>query len=118
MVDLTLKKRVFNYRLCRARRYIECTFGILNKKWRIFHRPINLQPDFAVDIVKACVVLHNFVQERDGYQFKDTTTITGFNDVSAEPIVRGGATANNIRNMLADYFLTDVGSVNWQLLKI
>nr|CAH7767049.1 unnamed protein product [Callosobruchus chinensis] len=26
--------------LCRARRYVECSFGILSNKWRIFHRPL------------------------------------------------------------------------------
>jgi len=61
--NLTVKKRVYNYRLCRARRYVECAFGILSNKWRIFQRPLNVSPDFAVDIVKACVILHNFVRE-------------------------------------------------------
>lgn len=116
--NLTIKKRIFNYRLCRARRYVECTFGILSNKWRIFHRPINVNPDFAVDIVKACVVLHNFVRDRDGYEIEDTMTITGLDDLRSEQTVRGGLTANNVRNVLAEYFLTDVGAVKWQMSKI
>lgn len=43
---LTVEKIIFNYRLSRARRYIECAFGILSNKCRIFHRPLNVQPDF------------------------------------------------------------------------
>lgn len=116
--NLTTKKRIFNYRLSRARRYIECSFGILSNKWRIFHRPINLQPDFAADIIKACVVLHNFVRDRDGYEVEDTMTITGLVDLPAEETVRGGISANNVRNTLADYFVNPVGSVEWQLSKI
>jgi hypothetical protein len=73
--NLNVKKRVYNYRLCRARRYVECAFGILSNKWRIFQRPLNVSPDFAVDIVKVCVVLHNFVRERDGYKFQDALTV-------------------------------------------
>lgn len=33
--SLNVKKRVFNYRLCRARRYIGCTFGIPANKFSI-----------------------------------------------------------------------------------
>lgn len=115
---LTTEKRIFNYRLCRARRYVECAFGILSNKWRVLHRPINVQPDFAVDIVKACIVLHNFVRDRDGFLIEDTTTITGLEDVPQENVLRGGLTANNIRNILCTYFVSSVGSIPWQMSKI
>ena len=67
---------------------MECAFGILSNKWRIFQRPLNISPDFAVDIVKACVVLHNFVRERDCYKFEDALTVTGLEDGGQS--VRGG----------------------------
>ncbi|KAL4702333.1 hypothetical protein ACJJTC_006939 [Scirpophaga incertulas] len=51
--NLSYKQRIFNYRLSRARRYIECTFGILSNKWRIFHRPLNVNIDLAKKIVKT-----------------------------------------------------------------
>lgn len=116
--NLTLEKKIFNYRLSRARRYIECAFGILSNKWRIFHRPINVNTNFATDIVKACVVLHNFVREKDGYDTEDMMTITGFENIHTAHQVRGGISANNVRKIMTDYFLTPDGSVKWQLLKI
>ncbi|CAH1981900.1 unnamed protein product [Acanthoscelides obtectus] len=116
--ELSQKKRIFNYRLSRARRYVECSFGILTNKWRILHRSLNVNTDFAVSIVKACVVLHNFVRERDGYNFEDTMTVVGMNDLPAQANMQGGRAANNIRNVLSDYFLTEVGKVSWQLSKI
>lgn len=60
---LDRQKRIFNYRLTRARRYVECTFGILANKRRIFHRPFDVLEDTAIRIIKACTVLHNFVRE-------------------------------------------------------
>ncbi|CAH2003063.1 unnamed protein product [Acanthoscelides obtectus] len=87
--ELSQKKRIFNYRLSRARRYVECSFGILTNKWRILHRSLNVNTDFAVSIVKACVVLHNFVRERDGYNFEDTMTVVGMNDLPAQANMQG-----------------------------
>ena len=49
--NLDVKKRVFNYRLSRARRFVECSFGILANKWRVFHTSIQLEHDFVEDIV-------------------------------------------------------------------
>jgi hypothetical protein len=59
--NLTFLKRVCNYRLSRARRMVECTFGILANKWRIFHRAIDIKPDFCDSIIKVCCILHNYV---------------------------------------------------------
>jgi hypothetical protein len=70
--NLTCLKRIFNYRLSRARRIVECTFGILANKWRIFHRPIDVKPEVCDCIIKACCVLHNYVRKNDGIQSDDT----------------------------------------------
>lgn len=112
---LTHKKRVFNYRLCRARRYVECAFGILTNKWRIFHRPMNLNLEFIISIVECCCILHNFVRARDGYDFDDTLTVWGLEDmVHARSSRQAGRPVNERRNVLADYFVSDVGKLSWQ----
>lgn len=80
--NLTYKKKIFNYRLSRARRYIESTCGILSNKFRIFHRPMNTSMPNTITIVKACCVLHNFIRERDGYRVEDTLTVAGLVDLS------------------------------------
>jgi hypothetical protein len=35
-------------------------------KWRILHRPLNVSTDLAVDIVKTCCLLQNFIQKEEG----------------------------------------------------
>lgn len=114
---LTVKKKVLNYRLTRARRYIECTFGILANKWRIFHRPLNVSLAFCEDIVKACVILHNFVRVRDGFQFEDTLDYEGFCDIQQFTSTNTAKTAITLRNIFADYF-TSAGELEWQYSRI
>lgn len=70
--SLNNERRIFNYRLSRARQHIECTFGILSNKWRVFHTPILASPNVAIAITKAACVLHNFVRRRDGYITEDS----------------------------------------------
>lgn len=56
---LTRARRIYNYRLSRARRTIENAFGIMGAKWRIYHRPIDTDVVLTEHIVKATVCLHN-----------------------------------------------------------
>ncbi|KAJ4939522.1 hypothetical protein JOQ06_028970, partial [Pogonophryne albipinna] len=42
---LTREKRMFNYRLSRARLVVECAFGILSSQWRMFRRVITTSPE-------------------------------------------------------------------------
>lgn len=37
--------------------------------------PLNVQPQFANDIVKACVILLDYVRDRCGYRVEDVTLI-------------------------------------------
>lgn len=112
------RKKIFNYHLTRARRYVECTFGILSNKWRIFHRPIDVKVDFAVDIVKCCCVLHNFVRDRDGFSIDDTLIINGFEEFDVFDNSGTNRSTNLFRDALSHYFMSDEGKLQWQFEKI
>jgi hypothetical protein len=66
LVEIWMLQDIHNYRLTRAR-MVECAFGIVCNKWRIFHRAIDVCPDFCDVTVKTCCILHNFVHQRDAY---------------------------------------------------
>lgn len=57
---ITYEERIFNYRLCRARRVVENVFGILAARFRIFSQPIAITVDKIDGIILACCALHNF----------------------------------------------------------
>ncbi|KAL4119830.1 hypothetical protein QTP88_012595 [Uroleucon formosanum] len=89
---LSTQKKVFNYRL-----------------------PLNVSEEFAEDIIKACVILHNFVRIRDGntLDFEDTLSYEGLIDEHGSPDNTSGKAATSIREQFADYFM-GAGEVPWQ----
>ncbi|CAH2087346.1 unnamed protein product [Euphydryas editha] len=113
---LDAEKSVFNYRLTRARRYVECTFGILANKWRIFHRPLNVSLDLAVDVVKACCLLQNFIHKEEGVKGVQESLsgceLEEFLPFDSTEMVP--TTANEIREKYKEYFNSEYGSVPWQ----
>ncbi|CAN7991401.1 unnamed protein product [Ixodes hexagonus] len=62
--ELTTDKRLFNYRLSRARRTSENAFGVLVNRWQIYRSPLRHEPNRAIDIVLATVALHNFLRSK------------------------------------------------------
>ncbi len=90
--NLDSRRRVFNYRPSRCRRYVECAFGVIANKWRVLHTAILLKLDNVDKIVKACCLLHNFVRKRDGINFEDVEThpfVLGRN-FGSNPVQQGG----------------------------
>ncbi|KAI5725803.1 hypothetical protein M8J77_020358 [Diaphorina citri] len=61
---LTREKRIFNYRISRARRVVENAFGILSQKFRIYQRRIHAKPENVDRIVLATCILHNFIKKK------------------------------------------------------
>ncbi|XP_067123185.1 uncharacterized protein [Centruroides vittatus] len=59
--NLIWKEKIFNYRLSRARRVIENSFGILSSRWRIYRRPLKLSEENIDNVIKATICLHNFL---------------------------------------------------------
>ena len=60
--QITNERRIFNYRLSRARRVTENTFGIMASRFRVFHTEINLKLERTERVVLSCCVLHNFLR--------------------------------------------------------
>lgn len=70
--QLTDEEEVFNTRLSRARKTIECAFGILCAKWRFLLKDMEIpSTEKASILVLAACVLHNIVREKDGLQDGD-----------------------------------------------
>ncbi|XP_073430082.1 NAD-dependent protein deacetylase sirtuin-3, mitochondrial isoform X1 [Dendrobates tinctorius] len=112
--DLDHRKKIFNYRLTRARRTVECAFGILVSRWRILSTAINLKMETVDEVVKACVVLHNFVMAKERPNFDmDEPAANPLPDFTQHPL-RSSVEVAQMRDQFADYFLSDVGRVAWQ----
>ncbi|GFG34283.1 hypothetical protein Cfor_00525 [Coptotermes formosanus] len=115
--NLSTAKRISNYRLTTARRTVECAFGILCNKWRVFHRAFVLHPDFADIVVKACCVLHSYVQPRDGVRFEDTPHECPLENIESFG-TRSTARGTGVREYFTKYFICSQGCLPWQYGKV
>ena len=65
---LSLKERIYNYRLSCAHKIIENAFGILAARCRIFRKPIIAKEKVVINVAKAATALHNYLMH--GRQFE------------------------------------------------
>lgn len=137
MRNLTAIQRIFNYRLSRARRMIENTFGILSSKFQVFRKPLQLEPNKCRVITKAACALHNFLINRnkstnyiypgltDDYDseghlirgsWRENNLEENFYDI--QQLLHGAPTSKELlRDEFAQYFL-DEGEVRFQYANI
>mgnify|MGYP002804102213 CR=1 FL=1 len=57
-------EKVFNYRYSRAIHTVENAFGILCARFRVLPRTLELDVENSMQVVRACLVLHNFLLVR------------------------------------------------------
>ncbi|XP_043216296.1 protein ALP1-like [Amphibalanus amphitrite] len=111
---------IFNYRLSRARRVVENAFGILSQTWRIFRRPLNVNPEHACTIVRTACILHNYVRDQGQADSQQPQQADASGEQVGGLCELGRLGANNftreaerIRDQFARYFMAE-GAVPWQ----
>lgn len=136
--NLGFEKNIFNYRISRARRTIESSFGILSQRWQILRNTIQSSVETCELLVQATIVLHNYLQnsESDLHPSEKKYCPTGYIDylddngelqwgawradgAALQSVRRLGANnytneARENRNNLVKYFISRQGWVPWQ----
>lgn len=112
------RNKVFNYRLSRARQTVECAFGILSSRFRIFLRPFEMKVETVDKIVMASCVLHNYLRTKSMGQNidEDIENLPHPQQLVPLPRSRGRISkrAFEIREQFTDYFNSVEGRVTWQ----
>ncbi|XP_054261015.1 uncharacterized protein LOC128985495 [Macrosteles quadrilineatus] len=128
------RQRLFNYRLCRARRVVENVFGITASVFRILRKPMALQPEKVSLIVLTITKLHNFLRQRKHSAERYTPYGTFDEEIDGEVVPgswrndssmssmlplkrvarRPPLSAAEVRDKLSLYFATVQGRVPWQ----
>lgn len=113
--DLNETKRIFNYRMSRARINVECAFGILSSRFQLLKKTLNFRPKKVELFVMTCICLHNLLT-------KDIDVTRKDNESNMNPLIRAAPNASSsaamgTRNEIAEYCNTN-GAVEWQYEKI
>lgn len=114
-------KRIFNYRLSRGRRIIECSFGMMAEKFQVLDTAIKCHsPEKIIKIIKSVCILHNYVRKREGIpynpqQFEENNSPVINPDIEPQNLqISAQSSAYNLRNYLSNYFITPAAALPWQ----
>src|SRR5699024_5537785 len=119
--NLSTEHRIFNYRLSRARRCVECAFGILVNKWRVLNGKLELNPENVDFVVMACCILHNIIIIEEGkppYTSEKMEVLRKDYQKTSAPKPpckdkRPKDIAKHVRDKFSEYFIKS-GSVKFQ----
>ncbi|XP_069622611.1 uncharacterized protein [Ranitomeya imitator] len=110
------RRRIYNCRLTKARKYVEYGFGLLFAKWQLLSSAIQLDEPNVTSVIQACVILHNFVRMNDTSldQVMEVPESFTLPNVIQDHSARLKDSGLKVRNQYADYFMTPEGRVPWQ----
>lgn len=101
--ELTNDKRIFNNRLSRGRKSVECAFGMTRTKFQALSTVVCCDPSKVDAIIQAMCILHNIVRKHDGKmsqpRFQNNLAGESLNEQLREE------TPKNIRQYLTSYFV-------------
>nr|CAH7740880.1 unnamed protein product [Callosobruchus chinensis] len=112
---------IYNYRLSRARRTVECAFGILVSKWRCLKTELQVEPHHVDKLVLTACLLHNILIDKEGLdegvlqKIDSTNIVENARSTVAGPRCnnRAGRDAYYIRDQFKIFFNT-VGATDFQ----
>ena len=116
-------KAIYSYRHCLARRTCENVSGILCQYFRIFFKPIAVDPDTTVLIVLAACIVYNFLRDKRSSSSCDETPPNVMDlPRNIQPLSRRKGNADfeayKARNQFQKYFCSREGPVAWQLAHV
>lgn len=118
--DLDYPRKVYNCRISRARRTVECAFGMLTQKFGVLKTSMETSVEVSQAVVKSICVLHNFVHYDDNLTLYSNTNDAiddnheNIRSMSPTRSTRPTVEALSIRDALKHYFVSPGGAVEWQ----
>lgn len=106
---------IFNYRLSRARRMVESTFGMIAARFRVLRTNIELSEKSTINCILAICVLHNWLLTIEPIGGREII----INEASNQAIENSNENnstdeAKEIRDKFKRYFSSSAGEVPWQ----
>ncbi|CAG5006468.1 unnamed protein product [Parnassius apollo] len=115
------EKRTCNYRLSRAIRIVEATFGVLSRKWYVYRKEFECKIETVEKVIKATCVLHKFlIDKMPGYLDNNESGLatTMFNDTNVDNLLSNdNMDPYQVREKFCSYFNNE-GAVPWQDTRI
>ncbi|XP_073402044.1 uncharacterized protein [Dendrobates tinctorius] len=110
---LDTRRHIYNNSLSRARHHVNCTFGILSSKWRVFLTALQVNVDVVEAIIKAGCILHNYLLLHEAVNVKEN--MPSMERVTERVNEMPDMSSLQVRDMFADYFMSPEGAVPWQI---
>ncbi|XP_050676177.1 uncharacterized protein LOC126973086 isoform X2 [Leptidea sinapis] len=104
--------KIYNYRLSRARRIVENAFGILQERFELCQKGIQVQPKYVDNIILACTCLHNFIIGGTSTESQNIASVSI--NLENDNNMNNALDGMTVREMFKDYFRSDEGSIPWQ----